>query len=49
MERRWMNSPATVNDKSAIVYYYEVDAEQTKNLKATVITYLCHSVVDKDL
>ena len=28
--------PATVSDKSAIVYYYEVDAEQTKNLKATV-------------
>ena len=28
--------PATANDNSAIVYYYEVDAEQTKNLKATV-------------
>ena len=40
--------PATVNDKSAIVYYYEVDAEQTKNLKATVDYVLGSTVQDKD-
>ena len=40
--------PATVSDKSAIVYYYEVDAEQTKNLKATVDYVLGSTVQDKD-
>ena len=40
--------PATVNDKSAIVYYYEVDAEQTKNLKATVDYVLGTEVQSKD-
>ena len=40
--------PTTVSDKSAIVYYYEVDAEQTKNLKATVDYVLGSTVQDKD-
>ncbi len=40
--------PATVSDKSAIVYYYEVDAEQTKNLKATVDYVLGSTVQHKD-
>ena len=40
--------PATVNDKSAIVYYYEVDAEQTKDLKATVDYVLGTEVQSKD-
>ena len=40
--------PATVSDKSAIVYYYEIDDEQTKNLKATVDYVLGSTVQDKD-
>ena len=40
--------PATVSDKSAIVYYYEVDAEQTKDLKATVDYVLGSTVQRKD-
>ena len=43
-----MNFSATVSDKSAIVYYYEVDAEQTKDLKATVDYVLGSTVQDKD-
>ena len=40
--------PATVSDKSAIVYYYEIDDEQTKNLKATVDYVLGTEVQSKD-
>ena len=40
--------PATVSDKSAIVYYYEVDDKQTKDLKATVDYVLGSTVQDKD-